>query len=180
MQISFLQDKLEQRIKDNHLLDQQHIATQAILDEEKIQRKNLLQSFEKIKFELLQKQEEADKLQVAICGKEEQVADKQDQLKAKEEHIVWLENSWNESKQENIKLNELVAEKRNMIETLQQQLMNEQARSAELEEKLSLKEQEMQQLYPSLISLPGKEKEESIQGTVIPLHDRGSENMAVH
>ena len=86
----------------------------------------------------------------------------------------------NESKQQNIKLNELLDEKRNTIESLQQQLVSEQARSAELEDKLSLKEQEIQQLYPSLISLPGKDKEEPLQRAVISMHDRGNENMAVH
>ena len=67
-QIEFLQIQLEQRIKNNHHLEQQRMDAIAGLEEEKLQHSETNRKVDSLKFELLQKQEETDKLQMILCG----------------------------------------------------------------------------------------------------------------
>ena len=68
-----------------------------------------------LKNELLQKQEETDNLQVVLCGKEEELKERQKQLNSQKDHITWLENVLQESKQHNEMLHASSTDEKNLV-----------------------------------------------------------------
>jgi len=179
-QIEFLQNQAENRIKNSHQTDQQRIKAFAELEEEREQHVKTLQLVDSLKNDLLQKQEETDKLQVVICGREEELLEKQQQLNAKMDHITWLENVLQEAKQHNEIVHASSMDDKNLIASLQEQFSSEQARVQYLEQKLLANKQLMQRLYRDLSSFVD---EESGQPPVITLRpdylSRDNEEIAV-
>ena len=157
-QIDFLQNQLEQRIKNNHQSEHQllHISTE--LKETKLSYAN---DFQVLKDELLLKQEEADKLQTILCGKEEQLEEKHQLLASKSDNITSLENSLHESKEQNELLNISLADNKNQLTALQEKLFYEQQKNQAIEQNLSIHKQLLQRLYNDLSSFVNEENEQS-------------------
>ena len=172
-QIGFLQNQLEQRIKSNHQLDQQRMHVVAQLEEEKNQHAGALHNLDSLKNELLQKQEETDKLQVVLCGKEEQLVEKQQLLSSKMEHITWLENTLHDSKLQNEHLGVSLADCRNTIAGLEEQLAREQSRANQIEQKISTSQQAIQRLYKEFSSLLDQQNEQSPVVALRPDYAKG-------
>jgi len=166
-QIEFLQNQLENRVRNNYQSEQQRVKVAAELEEERVEHVKTLQSVNAMKTELLRQQEEADKLQVILCGKEEQLLEKQQQLSVKQDHISWLENILQETKQQNELLNASSMDDKTIIDALKEQCSKEESRVQYLEQKLSGNKQMMQRLHKEL-SLFMDEKEG--QPPVITLH----------
>lgn len=160
-QIVFLQNQLEQRIKLNHQLDQQRLRAITEMEEEKKRFAEALHHSEGLKNELLQKQDEIDKLQVVLCGKEEQLTEKQNQLSSKLDHITSLENELHQSKEHNHHLTASLTESSNTIANLQEQLAREQSRAGLIEQKILTSQQAIQKLYKEFSMLINKDGDQS-------------------
>jgi len=156
-QIEFLQTQLENRVRNNHHSEQLRVKIATELEEERVQHVKTLQIVDSLKSELLQKQDETDRLQVVLCGKDEQLMEKQQQLNSKLDHIAWLENVLQETKQHNELLHASSLDDKNHIASLQGQFSNEQSRVQYLEQKLFSNKQLMQRLYKDLSSFVGEE-----------------------
>ena len=136
-QIEFLQIQLEQRIKNSHQLEQQRMDAIAELEEEKLQHSETARKVDALKFESLQKQEETDKLQMVLCGKEEQLIENQQAINSKVEYITRLENVLAETKQQNELLHRMAADNKNHAFSLQDQLSAAESTNEQLSEKLA-------------------------------------------
>jgi DNA repair exonuclease SbcCD ATPase subunit len=149
-QINFLQNQMEQRIKD--LYRSEHIRLQTVAemkqvkeDSEAIRKKN-----DALENDLLIRQEEADKMQVVLCAKEEQLVEKQQLLDDRISHITYVEGALRETKEQNDQLNASVADSRDLVNTLQQQLLDEQAKVEFTVQKLFDNKQLLRRLYKEL------------------------------
>jgi chromosome segregation ATPase len=160
-QIVFLQNQLEQRIKLNHQLDQQRLRAIAGMEEEKKRFAEVLHHSDGLKNEILQKQEEIDRLQMMLCGKEEQLTEKQNLVSSKLDHITWLENQLHQSKEHNHHLTGSLTETHNTITNLQEQLNREQTRNSQIEQKILTSQQAIQKLYKEFSLLMNKDGEQS-------------------
>jgi chromosome segregation ATPase len=179
-QIEFLQNQLESRAKSSSQLEQQRVKIAVELEEERVQHVKKLQIVDSLKDELLPKQEEADKLQVVLCGKEEQLLERQQQLHAKLDHITWLENVLQEAKQHNEMLHASSMDDKDIIASLQEQFSSEQSRVQYLEQKLLANKQLMQRLHKDLSSFVDEENGQPPVITLRPDYiNRENEEIAV-
>jgi chromosome segregation ATPase len=154
-QIVFLQNQLEERIRNQHHADQQRQqATSGMND--------LLQQVEALKNELLLKQETADKLQMSLCEKEEQLTEKQQVLGSKLDHITYLENVLHETKEQNELLNAELADRKDEVQHLQQLLADERSGLQFMEEKLQANKQLLQRVFKEIASCVHEEQESPI------------------
>jgi chromosome segregation ATPase len=180
-QIDFLQNQLEQRIRSNHQVEQQRVQAQTELEELKNIHRADIHEADGLKSELMQKQEELDKLQVILCGKEEQWNEMQQLLSTKLEHITWLETNLQETKEQNEKLNVFVSESRLTVGNLEQQLSDEREKLQAAEQKLYTSKQSFQKLFKEFENIL---QEENSQSPVIPLrtgfNDHENKEMAVN
>ncbi|HZI52932.1 MAG TPA: hypothetical protein VFD56_04500, partial [Chitinophagaceae bacterium] len=177
-QIEFLQIHLEQRIKNSHQLEQQRMDAIAELEEEKLQHSETARKVDALKFESLQKQEETDKLQMVLCGKEEQLIENQQAINSKVEYITWLENVLAETKQQNELIHRMAADNKNNALSLQDQLSAAESTNEQLSEKLAANVLLLQQLNKDISSTL---REEGGQSPVIALRPEyvGNEEWAV-
>ncbi|MFC0774896.1 hypothetical protein [Terrimonas alba] len=181
LQIEFLQNQLEQRIKTNHLDEYQKKQLHTEINDLKNLHEEDVQKFEILTREFQQKKEETEKLQVILTGKEEQLAEKQELLASKLDHITLLENTLHESKEKYERQNEFVNESKGIIADLQEQLVNEQAKLQAAEQKYAAQRQTLQRLYNDISMIV---EQENSQSPVIALRpeyvNREAEEIAVH
>jgi chromosome segregation ATPase len=146
-QISFLQEQVEQRVKSQHQAD--HQRQQAIDELEELKKESFetAKHVDSLKNELLLRQDHADKLSVVLCGKDEQLGEKQQLINARQDQIIYLENVLNETKEQNELLNAELADKKDLVTALQQQIKEEEARRESIELKLQSQKQLMRRLY---------------------------------
>ncbi len=157
-QIDFLQNQLEQRIKNNHQSEHQLLHISNELDETKLSYVN---NFQVLKNELLLKQEEADKLQTVLGCKDQQIEEGQQLLAFKLEHITSLEIALNKFKEQNEIVNTTLTDNKNQLSDLQEQLFREQLRAVAIEQNLSTHKQLLHRLYKDLSTFVIEENEES-------------------
>jgi chromosome segregation ATPase len=177
-QIVFLQNQLEQRIRNQHQSDQQRQQVEHL-------HQGLLEEMETMKNELQLKQDEADQLQMMICQKEEEAAEGKQVIGAKQDHITWIENTLHETKQQNELLNAELADKKDELTMLQTQLADERARLELVIQKLASKNQAMQRLYREFSACMNAEQEISPVIALKPsyltkLNEEWDETTAVH
>ena len=182
MQIDFLQNQLEQRIRNNSQEENQRNQLLTSLDESKNANEIAQKQIEALKIELNRQQEESNKLQMVLNEKEELLAERQQLLASKLDHITWLENTLHESKEQNEILNASVADSRDLVAAFQEQLSQEQLRTQSIEQKLSSNKQLLQRLYKDFSA--AIMDEEKAQSPVIALRpeyiNRENEEIAVH
>ena len=166
MQIAFLQNQLEQRIKNNHLAENERNQLLANFEQSKSSNENVLKQLESLKNELSKTQEENNKLQMVLNEKEGLLNERQQLLTSKLDHITWLENTLHETKEQNELLNASVADTKDLVSVLQDQLSYEQIRTQAMEQKLSSNKQVMQRLYKDFSAVMNEENDQS---PVIPL-----------
>jgi ABC-type Na+ efflux pump permease subunit len=160
-QIDFLQNQLEQRIKNNHQSESQRKQLLSDLEQVRNANENTLLQLNSLKNDLVQQQEETNKLQIVLNGKEEQFVERQQLLTSKLDHITWLENTLHEVKQQNEILNASVADSKDLVAVLQEQLTYEQQKSQAMEQKLSSNKQTLQRLYKDFSAIMGENDEQS-------------------
>ncbi|HKZ67397.1 MAG TPA: hypothetical protein VJ111_13615 [Chitinophagaceae bacterium] len=161
VQIDFLQNQLEQRIKNNHQAENLRSQLMADLEQSRNANENMLMQLESLKNELTRQQEESGKLQMVLNEREELLAERQQLLASKLDHITWLENSLHESKEQNELLNASVADSKDLVAALQEQLSYEQLRTQSIEQKFSSNKQALQRLYKEFSAIAGGENEQS-------------------
>ena len=176
-QIEFLQNQLEQRIKNNHQSEQQLLQTATELEETKhIHASDIVA----LKEELLRKQEEADKMQIVLCGKEEQLEERQQLLASKLNQLTGLENTLQDFKQQNEILSIALIESKNLVSSLQQQLLHEQHKNKAIDQNLSIYKQLLQRLHKDVSSFVDNENEKPPVIAVRPeYNNRENEDIAV-
>jgi len=161
VQIDFLQTQLEQRIKNNRKEENQRNQLMTDLEQSRSENENTMKQLESAKIELIRQQEEGSKFQMVLNEKEELLAERQQLLASKLDHITWLENTLHESKEQNEILNASVADSKDLIAVFQEQMSQEQLRTQSVEQKLSSNKQALQRLYKEFSALVGEENEQS-------------------
>lgn len=170
-QVSFLQNQLEQRIKN--LYQSEHNRLQAVGEMKllKEDKETLNKEISSLKDEVLLKQEQIDKAQVFLCEKEELLAEKQQLLYAKLEHITSLENLLKESREQNELSSASMEDNKGLVNGLQQQLAEEKSKVELLTQKLSANRQMIRNLYKDFKDFIDQTADES---PVIPLREYGN------
>ena len=177
-QLNFLQNQLEQRIKN--LYQSEHQRLQAVAETKHIKEENetMGKNAEALKNELLLKQEQADKMQVILCEKEEQLADKQQTINHKLDQLTSVENQLREAKEQNEVLKTEMADSKDLINILQQQLADEQSKADFLLQKFSASKQTLRRLYKE-ISVFVDEEERSPVITLRPAIHKNKDEEAI-
>jgi chromosome segregation ATPase len=119
MQIGFLQQQLEQRIFKFHQSEKQ---------------------FAEARLQLEQKSEETTNVQFLVNEKERLLSEKLNT-------ITWLENSLQETRQQNEMMNAMVGDNNDKVLALQENLAREQSRLADTEQKLARNREMLRKLY---------------------------------
>lgn len=177
-QIIFLQQQLEQRIRNQHRADQQNQQSKVEMQDAQDQREATLAQFESLKNELLQSQETANNLSATLLEKEERLSEIQLQLKSKLDHITYLENSLAELKEQNNCLNAEAADERDEVKALKQLLEDERSHQQVMEQKLLTNRQMLQRLHKELALCLNEEIQESPIVSLRPSYVR--DESAVH
>lgn len=181
LQIEFLQNQLELRIKANHLDEYQKKQLYTEINELKVLHQEDEQKLEMLTREFQQKSGEVERLQTLLTGKEGLLTERQESLVSKLEHITWLENNLHDVKEQNEKLNAVVDESKDTIAHLHEQLANEQSRLQAAEQKYAAQRQTLQRLYNDISLIV---EEDNNQSPVIALRpeyvNREEEEIAVH
>jgi chromosome segregation ATPase len=159
--IDFLQQQLEQRIRNQHQSEQQILETKAQFEQMRQAFEDSQISFQSLNNEVLQKQEETAILKASVLEKEDQLKEKKQLLIAKLDHIAYLENVLHETKQQNEILNAAVEDGRDLTVSLQEELVNEQSKINYLEQKLNSNKQMLRKLYRELSACVDLDAEES-------------------
>lgn len=139
-QLNFLQNQLEQRIKN--LYQSEHQRLKAVAE-----AKEAREEKELLKNELMLKQEQIDKAQVGVCEKEEQLTEKQRLVSEKSEHITQLEDILREAKEQNEQLTISLNETKDLSTALQRQLTDERSKVEFLTQKIFANKQVIRKLH---------------------------------
>lgn len=146
-QISFLQNQLESRIKNQHLAEQQRQHAIAEKEEQERIQQEFFRETENLKNALLLKQDHADKLQMIVCEKETQLNEGQLVLGSKSDQVTYLENVLQETREKNELLNAELADRKDEVMALQDLLSDERSRLQYTEQKLAHNKLILQKLH---------------------------------
>lgn len=171
-QLAFLQQQLEQRIKNQHEADQHKSQMATELELMKENNHFVFEQTEVLKNELQMKQDEVDKMQSVLCEKEEQLAEKDQSLASKQNQITYLDNLVRELKGQNEIVNASAADGKDQLNALQQQLSDERSRVEYLEQKLMTTRQTMRRLYKEFSA--GMEDENEVSPVIALRPDYGA------
>lgn len=146
-QITFLQNQVEQRIKNYHQAERQR-------EEARQETERLRRSYEQhagdmqaLKNELAQKENATSDFRQELAEKEREIRQQQELLLSKNDHITYLGNVVQELKQQNEMLNAAVADGHDRAAALQQQVEDERSRLVLAEQRLAANKQLLQRLY---------------------------------
>lgn len=180
-QLVFLQNQVEQRIKAQHAVEHQRTKLESELEDLNNRYTDDHRLQENLKRELLQKQEEMDKLQVLLCAREEQLSEQQQLAASKQEQVTLLENTLSETRNKDDNLNAMLSEANEKIAALQAQLAAELEKNQFLEQHAMTSKESLKRIYHEVSAVMG---EGNTQSPVIPLRpdyiDRPGEEIAVH
>lgn len=181
LQIEFLQNQLEQRIKTNHLDEYQKSQLHSEIDRLKQVHGDDLKKQENLEAAYQQRNEEVEKLQTVLNDREQQLAEKQSLLASKLDRITRLENELHEATGKNEQLNHKMNESNELIARLQAQVSAEQLKAEEFEQKYLLQRQSLQRMHSDISLMVEGETSPS---PVIPLRPeyltREADEIAVH
>jgi len=122
LQITFLQQQLEQRVKNHHLVEQQF--------------RELGIKFMEVKEELEIKQQTEKEFQTIAHDKEQEIAFLKEVIQSKSDHADQLENSLKALEDQNRNFSLVTEDNSKLIESLREQLANNNEQKNELERKL--------------------------------------------
>lgn len=122
LQISFLQQQLEQRIKNHHLVEQQF--------------RELGIKFMEVKEELEIKEQMEKEFQASVHEKEQEIVFLKETIQSKADHAAQLEVSLKTLEEQNANFSLTVDDNNRFIKTLEEQLANSDLQKKELEGKL--------------------------------------------
>jgi chromosome segregation ATPase len=146
-QVDFLQTQLEQRIRKHHETERAKEQVSFALEALQEVQHQFDAEKERLHAEISNKQEGIEALQHTISVKENELAEKMQVIRQKEEHIIYAESQLTEVKQQNELLNAAVADSRELADALNRQLQDEQSKVIAAEQKLQANKQLLQRLY---------------------------------
>lgn len=150
LQVDFLQNQLEQRIKNYHELE--HRATETAGQLQQLQ--STVQQFDvriqALSTELQKKQVEVVEWQSTAQRGQEENQQHQETLAGRTAHIEHLENNLHELQQQQAALQSDMANKENDMAQVRELLQKEQDKAKELESKLELSSQLLVRIYSEL------------------------------
>jgi chromosome segregation ATPase len=150
LQIEFLQNQLEQRIKTFREIEKEAADKTIQVQQTQTQKDNFEREMHALREELQQQREEVSAWQQAVERSREENRQHQDNLRSKTGHIENLERNLHEVQQQQAVLQLVLDDKQNMITSLQESLNREQAKTKDLEGKLITNNQLLSKIYGDL------------------------------
>lgn len=157
-QIEFLQNQLEQRVKNFHEAEQSRGEVNQQLEGTKQQQEQLSHELASARNELIQKQELVNEKTKIIHEKEAQLEEKHQAFISNLDRITYLDNIVKELRQQNEILNADVTDHEERAAALQQQVEDEQARTDAAERKLAANKQMLLRMYKEFSSCIDEEQ----------------------
>lgn len=150
LQIEFLQNQLEQRIKTFREIEKDAADKTVQVQQSQTQKENFEREMHALRQELQQQREEVSAWQQAVERSREENRQHQDNLRSKTGHIENLERNLHEVQQQQAVLQLVLDDKQNMITSLQESLNREQLKTKDLEGKLITNNQLLSKIYGDL------------------------------
>jgi chromosome segregation ATPase len=150
LQIEFLQNQLEQRIKTFREVEKEAADKTVQVQQTQTQKENFEREIHAMKEELHQQREEVAAWQQAVERSREENRQHQENLRSKTGHIENLERNLHEVQQQQAVLQLVLDDKQNMITSLQESLHREQQKTKDLEGKLITNNQLLSKIYGDL------------------------------
>jgi chromosome segregation ATPase len=150
LQIEFLQNQLEQRIRTFREVEKEAADKTVQVQQTQSQKENFEREMHALKEELKQQREEVSAWQQAVERSREEIRQHQDSLRSKTGHIENLERNLHEVQQQQAVLQLVLDDKQNMISSLQETLNREQLKTKDLEGKLVTNNQLLSKIYGDL------------------------------
>jgi chromosome segregation ATPase len=150
LQIEFLQNQLEQRIRTFREVEKEAADKTVQVQQSQSQKENFEREMHALKEELKQQREEVSAWQQAVERSREEIRQHQDSLRSKTGHIENLERNLHEVQQQQAVLQLVLDDKQNMISSLQETLNREQVKTKDLEGKLVTNNQLLSKIYGDL------------------------------
>ena len=150
LQIEFLQNQLEQRIKTFREIEKEAADKTVQVQQTQTQKDSFEREMHAMREELQQQREEVAAWQQAVERSREEIRQHQDNLRSKTGHIENLERNLHEVQQQQAVLQLVLDDKQNMITGLQETLYREQQKTKDLEGKLVTNNQLLSKIYGDL------------------------------
>ncbi|OQP65227.1 hypothetical protein A3860_16280 [Niastella vici] len=150
LQIEFLQNQLEQRIKTFREVEKEAADKTVQVQVTQTQKENFEREMHALREELQQQREEVAAWQQAVERSREEIRQHQESLRSKTGHIENLERNLHEVQQQQAVLQLVLDDKQNMITSLQESLNREQQKTKDLEGKLITNNQLLSKIYGDL------------------------------
>lgn len=150
LQIEFLQNQLEQRLKTFREVEKDAADKTMQVQQSQTQKENFEREIHAMREELQQQREEVSAWQQAVERSREEIRQSQDNLRSKTGHIENLERNLHEVQQQQAVLQLVLDDKQNMITSLQESLNREQQKTKDLEGKLITNNQLLSKIYGDL------------------------------
>lgn len=150
LQIEFLQNQLEQRIKTFREVEKDATDKSSQVQHMQVQKENFEREMHALREEMKQQREEVTAWQLAVERSREEVRQNQENLRSKTGHIENLERNLHEVQQQQAVLQLVLDDKQNMITSLQENLSREQQKTKDLENKLVTNNQLLSKIYGDL------------------------------
>jgi chromosome segregation ATPase len=150
LQIEFLQNQLEQRIRTFREVEKDAADKTVQVQQTQTQKESFEREMHAMREELQQQREEVNAWQLAVERSREEIRQSQDNLRSKTGHIENLERNLHEVQQQQAVLQLVLDDKQNMITSLQETLNREQLKTKDLEGKLITNNQLLSKIYGDL------------------------------
>ena len=180
LQIEFLQNQLEQRIRSFREVEKEAADKTAQVQLTQSQKENFEREIHALREELQQQREEVNAWQQAVERSREESRQYQDNLRSKTGHIENLERNLHEVQQQQAVLQLVLDDKQNMITGLQETLHREQQKTKDLENKLITNNQLLSKIYGDLSKSLSNPPASAQNGTKLNGGTNGSNGHAVN
>jgi chromosome segregation ATPase len=150
LQIEFLQNQLEQRIRTFREIEKEAADKTMQVQQAQTYKENFEREMHALREEMQQQREEVAAWQQAVERSREEIRQHQDNLRSKTGHIENLERNLHEVQQQQAVLQLVLDDKQNMITSLQESLNREQHKTKDLEGKLITNNQLLSKIYGDL------------------------------
>jgi chromosome segregation ATPase len=167
-QIDFLQNQLDQRIRNYHQAEQQRKEMQVKMEKTDAQQLQLTTELESASQELDKSRGQIKQLEQTDLEKNILLKENQELLFSKSERLLYLENTLHEIREQNELLNAAVADAQDRAGIMQQQMEEMQQRVINAEQKLNANKQVLNRLYKEFTSCMADDNESSPIVTLRP------------
>ncbi len=139
-EVEFLQNQLEQRIRNQH---------------------NTVQETEAVKARLMELENCIMDREKKLSENNEIIALDRQELQSKTDQVIWLENEWKQVKEQNEFLHATAADRRDEVETLQEKLLAAGEKLETMDQRLTANKQLLRRFYRELSNYIDQETEQT-------------------